>query len=77
MKPADLVLCSIRPTWINSYQIKKIEVDLRHINYGLDQVKGDGSKARSNFTIEDIILFFDPLTILKSTLQSTEIGNIL
>ena len=64
-EPADLVLCSIRPTWINSYQIKKIEVDLRHINYGLDQVKGYGSKARSNFTIEDIILFFESLDNLE------------
>ena len=65
MKPEDLVTCSIRPTWINSYQVKKIEVDLRHINYGLDRVKGYGNKARSNFTIEDIVLFFESLNHLE------------
>ncbi len=65
MKPADLVTCSIRPTLINTYQIKTIEVDLRHINYGLDPEKGYGKKARSNFKIEDIVLFFESLNNLE------------
>ncbi len=61
MTPVDLIFFSIRPTWINSYYIKKIEVDLRHINFGLDQHKGYGKKARSHFTVEDIALFFESL----------------
>ncbi len=46
MKPADLILRSIRPTIINSFVIKQIELDLKHINYGLDPKKGYGRKAR-------------------------------
>ena len=65
MKPADLVTCLIRPTWINSYLVKRIEVDLRHINYGLDRLKGYGSKARSSFTLEDIVLFFESLNSVE------------
>ena len=65
MKPEELVICSIRPTWINSYQIKTLEIDLRHINYGLDQVKGYGNMARSNFTIDEVILFFESLNHLE------------
>lgn len=61
MKPVDLVICSIRPTLVNSYLIKTIEVDLKHINYGLDRIKGYGKKARSNFNIDDIVLFFESL----------------
>ena len=65
MKPAELVICSIRPTQINSYLITKIEVDLRHINYGLDEQRGYGKKARSHFKIDDIILFFESLNNLE------------
>ncbi len=72
MKPENLVTHSIRPTWINSYQIKKIEVDLRHINYGLDQIKGYGNKARSYFTIEDIVLFFESLNNLEVSPEKDE-----
>jgi hypothetical protein len=65
MKPEDLVICLINPTWIKSYQVKRIEVDLRHINYGLDRFKGYGNKARSNFTIEDVVIFFESLNHLE------------
>ncbi|MBI2519215.1 MAG: hypothetical protein HYV97_02310 [Bdellovibrio sp.] len=65
MKPTDLVHCPIRPTHINSYLIKAIEVDLRHINYGLSRTKGYGKKARSHFKIEDVISFFESLNFLE------------
>jgi hypothetical protein len=65
MKPADLVTCLIRPTWINSYLVKRIEVDLRHINYGLDRSKDYGSKARSSFMLEDVVLYFESLNSVE------------
>jgi hypothetical protein len=65
MKPTELLICSIRPTQINSYTITKIEVDLRHINYGLTKQRGYGKKARSNFKIEDIITFFESLNNIE------------
>ena len=46
MRPADLILRSIRPTTINSYLIEKVEIDLKHVNYGLDPKKGYCGKAR-------------------------------
>ena len=61
MKPKDLIRCSIRPTIINSYLIKEIEVDLKHINYGLNLEKGYGIDARSNFDMTDIARFFESL----------------
>ncbi|MDH4467952.1 MAG: hypothetical protein QE271_07830 [Bacteriovoracaceae bacterium] len=61
MKPGGLILRSIRPTIINSFVIERIEIDLKHINYGLDPKKGYGQKARSTFVIEDIIRFFESL----------------
>jgi hypothetical protein len=65
MKPADLILRSISPTIINSYVIEKIEIDLKHVNYGLDPEKGYGRKARSSFEAEDIIRFFESLSGLE------------
>jgi hypothetical protein len=65
MKPVDLIIRSIRPTIINSYVIEKIEIDLKHVNYGLDPVKGYGGKARSSFEAEDIIRFFESLNGLE------------
>ena len=61
MKPADLILRSIRPTIINSYVIEKVEIDLKHVNFGLDPKKGYGRKARSNFEAEDLVRFFESL----------------
>lgn len=72
MKPVDLVICSIRPTLVNSYLIKTIEVDLKHINYGLDRIKGYGKKARSNFNIDDIVLFFESLNNLEINADQDE-----
>ena len=65
MKPTDLILRSIRPTIINSYVIEKVEIDLKHINYGLTPEKGYGRKARSCFEAEDIIRFFESLNGLE------------
>lgn len=64
MKPHGLVRCSINPTWINYYFIREIEVDLRHINYGLDHVKVYSEFPRSDFQIGDIQIFFESLSYL-------------
>jgi hypothetical protein len=65
MKPADLILRSVRPTIINSYVIEQIEIDMKHVNYGLDPKKGYGRKARSSFEAEDLIRFFESLNGLE------------
>ena len=39
MRPANLESIEIRQTQINSYFISRLEVDLQHINYGLDDNK--------------------------------------
>ncbi len=43
--------CKIKPTLINDYLIEMIEVDLRHVNFGLDSERRYRLKARSNFEI--------------------------
>jgi hypothetical protein len=77
MKPADLILRSIRPTIINSYVIEKVEIDLKHVNYGLDPKKGYGGKARSNFEAEDLVRFFNLSMVLISDLKPMVVGNTL
>lgn len=61
MKPIELINCSIRPTTINSYLIRSLEIDLKHINHGLDSEKGYGHKSRSNFSKEEVVQFFESL----------------
>ncbi|MCY4643847.1 MAG: hypothetical protein OXB88_04460 [Bacteriovoracales bacterium] len=58
MKPKDLKIKKIKTTRINDYQINTLEIDLRHINYGLAKNKGYRKKKRSNFTVNDIAEFF-------------------
>jgi len=67
MKPNNLTNRSIRPTTINSYLIEKIEVDLKHINHGLDPKKGYGSKARSTFGMNEVAQFFESLDGLEAS----------
>jgi len=61
MKPSVVVSSFIKPTSINDYVIEKLEVDLRHVNYGLDHEKGYRSKARSHFSLKEIACFFESL----------------
>lgn len=61
MSLRQLEICDIKPTLINDYLIERIEVDLRHINFGLDSKKGYRSKSRSSFTLKEIAAFFESL----------------
>jgi hypothetical protein len=72
MKPLNLVSCSIRTTKINSYVIDQIEIDLKHINYGLDAKRGYGQKPRSNFSAHDIISFFEALDGLELNFEKDD-----
>lgn len=61
MKPEGLIKCIIRPTRINAYVIRKLEVDLRHINFGLGLEKDYRHNARSAFSVEDVINAFESM----------------
>jgi len=39
LKPENLISKSIKETRINDYVINQVEIDLKHINYGLDDNK--------------------------------------
>ncbi len=67
MKPVNLITRLIRPTLINSFMIKKLEIDLRHINYGMDSEKSYARKPRSSFGENDIVEFFESLNGLEAT----------
>jgi hypothetical protein len=51
MKPERLTKINISTTKINDYAIKKLEIDLTHINYGLNKKKELNTKPRSHFTV--------------------------
>ena len=62
IKPHDLTLIKIDPVNIGLTIIAYLEIDLNHINYGLDiSKKTYNKKARSNFTDLDIVHIFDEL----------------
>ncbi len=65
MKPKNLVSCLISATRINSYCIRNIEVDMRHINYGLNKSKDYKTHKRSDFSVEDLINFFESLNLIE------------
>lgn len=61
MKPENLVKINIRITKINDYVIKKLEIDLTHVNYGLNKKKELNTKPRSHFTVRDVVSIFESL----------------
>lgn len=61
MKPDNLSEVHINTTKINDYAIKKLEIDLIHINYGLNKKKELNTKPRSNFTVQDVVSIFESL----------------
>lgn len=66
MKPSELEIVIIKPTKISSFIINRLEIDLNHINYGLNPVTKDLNKrVRSNFTIEEVVKIFESLNGLK------------
>lgn len=59
MKPLDLEIIEINPIALGIFKISKIEIDLMHVNYGLDPLtKKIKTKARSNLTGLEIINLF-------------------
>jgi hypothetical protein len=46
MKPLNLTKLTISTTKINDYLIKKLEIDLIHINYGLNRKKKNLIRSR-------------------------------
>lgn len=62
MKPQGLSVVKIEPVKIGTLFINKLEIDLKHINYGLDpKTKSFRKKARSNFTIDEVVKVFQLL----------------
>lgn len=59
MKPFDLSTVEISPIVVDEFIIKKLEIDLKHVNYGLDpKSKRFKKKARSKITVEEVIKIF-------------------
>ena len=62
MKPSDLVTIEIASVEIGLFLISRLEIDLRHINYGLDKVSKNYKKnARSNFNEYEVAKIFSEL----------------
>lgn len=62
MKPSNLSIIEITPINIGLTVIKKLEIDLCHINYGLNEITKDyNKKARSNFTELEVTYIFNTL----------------
>lgn len=62
MRPFELVVVEIPFVVLGNYEFNKLEIDLRHINYGLDpKTKEFRKKARSKFSIEEVIRIFQLL----------------
>lgn len=72
MKPDDLKSRRIKDTQINDYVINRLEIDLRHINYGLDENKNYHKKRRSSLSIENICEFFESLNEIELDFQSDD-----
>jgi hypothetical protein len=74
LKPSNLNIVEIPPVNIGDFVISKLEIDLRHVNYGLDPKARDFRKrARSELTAEDVIRLFQLLD--GNILNSTTISN--
>lgn len=62
MKPESLSVVKIPPVNIGVSLITKLEIDLAHVNYGLDsKTKKYKTKARSNFSEVEIANVFNSL----------------
>ena len=73
MKPKHLKIKRIKPTRINDYRITTLEIDLKHINYGLTKSKsGYQTKKRSNFSTDDVADFFQSLNGIELEFDSDD-----
>lgn len=60
MKPTNLSIIVIPPVSIGITIVEKLEIDLTHINYGLDpETKKYKKKARSNFSEIEVANIFE------------------
>ncbi len=58
VKPNDITIKKIKKTKINDYVIDLLEIDLKHINYGLNKNKEYAKRTRSSFSIIEVAKFF-------------------
>ena len=59
MKPLNLDIVKIHPISVGDFIINKLEIDLNHVNYGLDpKTKTFRKRARSKLTVEEVIRMF-------------------
>ncbi len=72
LKPSEVKIKRIKKTKINDYKIIKLEIDLKHINYGLDGNREYRKKKRSNFSVSDIVKFFLSLDGLELEFDSDD-----
>ena len=62
MKPLNLNIVKIHPITVGDFVINKLEIDLKHVNYGLDpKTKDFRKRARSKLTVEEVIRLFQLL----------------
>ena len=65
MKPAELIVVAIEPVRIGYFVVTTLEIDLNHVNYGLDpKTKKNRVYSRSNHTAEFIADLFGFLSIM-------------
>ncbi len=66
MRPSDLIIVKLdNAVRVSVFLIGWLEIDLNHINFGLNQkTKEFSKKARSNFNKEDIVKIFELLNDL-------------
>lgn len=75
MRPFGLIAVKIAPVFIGSFDFNRLEIDLRHINYGLDsETKKFRKRARSKFTVEEVIRIFQQLDGLVAGATSCSNG---
>lgn len=74
MKPSDLDIVKIHPITVGDFLINKLEIDLKHVNYGLDpKTKAFNKRIRSKITVEEVIRLF--LLLDGITIKPTSILN--
>lgn len=73
MKPINLKIQKIRKTKINDYVVTRLEIDLKHINYGLDKNREYQKKKRSHFTSSRVAKFFESLDGLELDVESDDL----
>jgi hypothetical protein len=59
VKPRKLKIVRIKEKQVGPFVIEKLEIDLDHINYGLNSNSKElNRELRSTYTIEEVVTFF-------------------